>query len=54
MPSLSADIQYIPYNTISLDETEDEDFQKMIGALNDLPEVLDIVHNAKISEETPE
>jgi len=52
MPALSADIQYIPYNRISLDEAEDEDFQKMIGALNDLPEVMDLVHNAKISEES--
>jgi len=46
MENVVAEIQHVPQQFVELQGEEGDDFQKMLGALNDLDDVMEIVHNA--------
>jgi transcriptional/translational regulatory protein YebC/TACO1 len=48
---LSAELTYIPENTVKLDGEDAQKLQKMIEKLEDNEDVQDVYHNAELPEE---
>ncbi|MGI6153732.1 MAG: YebC/PmpR family DNA-binding transcriptional regulator [Christensenellaceae bacterium] len=47
---LSAQVDMVPNNTVSLDETQSKQFEKMIDLLEDNDDVQSVYHNAELQE----
>ncbi|MDL2237053.1 YebC/PmpR family DNA-binding transcriptional regulator [Christensenellaceae bacterium OttesenSCG-928-K19] len=47
---LSAEIEMVPANTVTLDEAQTKQFEKMLDMLEDNDDVQNVWHNAELAE----